>query len=110
MMTIGDFLKLDIRVGTVVEAKLNKKEKKPAYILYIDFGDEIGIKGSFAQLCENYELSDFKDRQIVAVINFPPCQVAGFKSEVLVLGLRDDKKGTILIKPTEKVKNGSQLA
>lgn len=110
MATIEDFVKLDIRVGRVIEATFNEKAAIPAFILQIDFGDEIGIKGSSAQLCENYTSEDLVNRQILAVVNFPPRRVAGFKSEVLVLAVVCDQNGTVLIKPDEPVELGQRLA
>ncbi|WP_415398304.1 tRNA-binding protein [Sulfurimonas sp. CS5] len=108
-IAIDDFFKIDIRVGTILNASFNKKAKKPAYILDIDFGDVIGIKKSSAQITENYSLEILKGQQILAVMNFPPMRVAGVKSEVLVLAVVCDKKGTILIEPTKDVNNGEKL-
>ncbi len=109
MITMDDFLKLDIRVGTIMDAKVNEKAKKPAYILWVNFGEEIGIKASSAQLCQNYSLEDLMGRQVLGVMNFPPRRIAGFKSEVLILGAMDEKKGTVLIKPDSQTLNGSPL-
>lgn len=108
MATIEDFLKLDIRVGTIVEAKVFDKAKKPAYQLLIDFGDEIGIKKSSAQITELYSINDLIGKQILAVVNFPPRQVADFLSEVLVLGTYSSE-GVILIKPDRIVENGDKI-
>ena len=108
MATIEDFQKLDIRVGTIIEAKEFKKAKKPAYQLKIDFGEEIGIKQSSAQITDLYDLEELKGKQILAVVNFPPMQIADFISEVLVLGTYS-KDGVILITPDKKAKNGDKL-
>lgn len=108
MATIEDFEKLDIRVGTIIEAKVFEKAKKPAYQLKIDFGDEIGIKKSSAQIVDRYKCEDLVGKQILGVINFPPRQVADFFSEVLVLGTYS-KQGVVLIKPDELVENGDKL-
>lgn len=110
MATIEDFEKLDIRVGTVVEAEINAKAKKPAYRLTIDFGDEIGLKVSSAQLCQNYRCDELVQRQILAVVNFPVRNIAGVPSEVLVLAVVSAEHGTVLIGPERGVVNGDRLA
>lgn len=107
MITIDDFLKIDMRVGTITECILNEKAKKPSYKLTINFGD-LGIKTSSAQLTELYTEKDLLNRQIIAVVNFPPRQVASVISEVLVLGT-DSKQGIVLLKPDENVKNGDRI-
>ncbi len=108
MATIEDFIKLDIRVGTIIEAKVFEKAKRPAYQLKIDFGDEIGIKKSSAQITDVYKIEDIIGKQILAVVNFPPRQIADFMSEVLVLGTYS-KQGVVLITPDNKVENGDKL-
>lgn len=108
MVTIEDFEKIDIRVGTILEVSLNKKARKPAYKLKIDFGEEIGIKTSSAQITKCYEPEELKGKQIVAVVNFPPRQIAEVKSEVLVLG-SDSKQGIVLLRPTLRVENGDKI-
>ena len=108
MATFEDFIKLDIRVGTIIEAKVFEKAKKPAYQLKIDFGEEIGIKKSSAQITDIYEIKDLIGKQILAVVNFPPRQIANFMSEVLVLGAYS-KSGVVLIKPDKQVENGDKL-
>ena len=108
MATFDDFLKLDIRVGTIVEANIFEKAKRPAYQLKVDFGDEIGIKKSSAQITEKYKCEDLIGKQVLAVINFPPRQIANFMSEVLVLGTYSDG-GVVLIVPDKDVKNGDKL-
>lgn len=108
MVTIDDFLKIDIRVGTIIEANFFDKAKKPAYQLKIDFGEEIGIKKSSAQITEVYKLEDLIGKQILAVVNFPKRQIADFMSEVLVLGTYS-KDGVVLIKPDKEVENGDKL-
>lgn len=108
MATFDDFLKLDIRVGTIVEANIFEKAKRPAYQLKVDFGDEIGIKKSSAQITEKYKCEDLIGKQVLAVINFPPRQIASFMSEVLVLGTYSDG-GVVLIVPDKDVKNGDKL-
>lgn len=108
MATFDDFLKLDIRVGTVLEAEVFEKAKKPAYKLKIDFGKEIGIKKSSAQITERYSADELVGKQVLAVVNFPPRQIADFMSEVLVLGTYSDG-GVVLITPDKPVTNGDKL-
>ena len=108
MATFEDFLKLDIRVGTVLEAEVFEKAKKPAYKLKIDFGKETGIKKSSAQITERYSTDELVGKQVLAVVNFPPRQIADFMSEVLVLGTYSDG-GVVLITPDKPVDNGDKL-
>ena len=108
MTTIEDFEKLDIRVGTIIDAVTFKKAKNPAYKLEIDFGKEIGIKKSSAQITNLYTIDELKGKQILAVVNFPPRQIADFMSEVLVLGTYS-KDGVILITPDKLAENGDKL-
>ena len=108
MISIEDFLKVDMRVGTIIEASVNKKAKKPAYKLKIDFGEEIGIKTSSAQITKLYTTDELIGKQIIAVVNFPPRQIADVKSEVLVLG-SDSKQGVVILGLTEKVENGDKI-
>ena len=107
MINFDDFLKVDIRVGTILEAKVFEKAKKPAYQLKIDFG-ELGVKKSSAQITEVYKPTDLIGKQILAVVNFPERQIADFMSEVLVLGTYSDQ-GVVLITPDQQVKNGDKL-
>ena len=108
MTTFEDFTKLDIRVGTVLEAEVFEKAKKPAYKLKIDFGKEIGVKKSSAQITERYSANELIGKQVLAVVNFPPKQIADFMSEVLVLGTYSDG-GVVLITPDKPVNNGDKL-
>ena len=108
MAIFDDFIKLDIRVGTIIEAKVFEKVKKPAYKLKVDLGDEIGIKKSSAQITEVYQAEDLIGKQVLAVVNFPPRQIADFMSEILVLGTYS-KQGVVLIKPDKQVENGDKL-
>ena len=103
-----DFEKIDIRVGTVVEVSDFPKAKKPAYQLSIDFGD-LGIRKSSAQITDFYEKQELIGKQVMAVVNFPPKQIANFFSECLVLGVYTDKKEVVLIGPDRKVANGWKL-
>lgn len=108
MITFEDFTKIDIRVGTIIEAETFKKAKKPAYKLKIDFGKEIGIKKTSAQITDHYQTEELIGKQVLAVINFPPKQIADFLSEVLVLGTYSSG-GVILITPDKKAQNGDKL-
>ncbi len=108
MATIDDFSKLDIRVGTVLEAKPFPKARRPAYQLTIDFGAEIGMKRSSAQITEHYRPEELVGMQVLAVVNFPPRQIADFMSEVLVLGTYSEG-GVILITPQQPAANGDKL-
>ncbi len=108
MTVFEDFMKLDIRVGTILEAKDFVKARKKAYQLTIDFGKEIGIKRSSAQITELYGTQELTGKQILAVVNFPPRQIADFMSEVLVLGTYSDS-GVILAVPDKKAENGDKL-
>ena len=101
-----DFLLVQIRTGTILEATLNIKARNPAYILKIDFGPH-GIKTSSAQITKNYQPGNLTGMQISAVINFPIKRVAGVNSEVLVLGAYSEEKGVVLLKPTDSVEDGS---
>jgi tRNA-binding protein len=109
MITYHDFEKVDIRVGTIIEVNDFPEARKPAYKLLIDFGGEIGIKRSSAQITKNYTKQDLLDKQILAVINFPEKQIGSFFSQVLTLGLPDDNKDIVLIAPGLKVPNAARL-
>ena len=104
-----DFSKIEIRLGTIISAELNNKLRKPSFVLKIDFGDEIGIKKSSAQLTKNYNIDQLINKQIAAVINFPKKQIGDLISEVLVLGFPDANNEPILFSPDKKLVNGGQL-
>ena len=108
-LTYPDFMKVDIRVGTILEAEENNKLRQPSIILKIDFGEQIGIKKSSAQLKANYNVKDLINKQVAAVINFPPKQIGKIISEVLVVGFPDKQNEPILISPDFKVENGGKL-
>ncbi len=108
MASFDDFIKLDIRVGTITDAKVFEKARKPAYQLQVDFGDEIGVKRSSAQITNHYQPEELVGKQVLAVVNFPPRQIADFMSEVLVLGTYSED-GVVLITPDKVVKNGDKL-
>lgn len=108
MATFDDFLKLDIRVGTIVEAKVFEKARRPAYQLVVDMGEELGLKRSSAQITQHYTPEELVGQQVLAVVNFPPRQIANFFSEILVLGTYSEG-GVVLIAPERAVKNGDKL-
>mgnify|MGYP005722339833 FL=1 len=103
-----DFEKIEILVGTVLEAKINEKARKPAYVLKIDFGEKVGIKKSSAQIT-NYSIEELLQKQIIAVCNFEKKNIAGIESEVLILGAINKNKEVILLHPQQKVDNGSNV-
>ena len=109
LINYSEFIKVDIRVGTIISADLNKELDKPSMILKIDFGKDIGIKKSSAQLTKNYKSEKLINKQIAAVINFPKKQIGNFISEVLVLGFPDKLGEPILISPDLNVINGEKL-
>lgn len=110
-MTINydDFLKVDIRVGRILEAKPFPEAKKPAYQLWIDFGPDIGHKKTSAQITRHYAPEDLPGKLIAAVVNFPPKQIGKFMSEVLVLGFMDDNNHVVLVSPDKDVPLGGRL-
>ena len=109
LISYSDFIKIDIRLGTIISAELNNKLRKPSFVLKIDFGDEIGVKKSSAQLTKNYKAAQLHHKQVAAVINFPKKQIGDLISEVLVLGFPDNNNEPILIVPDKKLVNGGQL-
>ena len=109
MATIDDFGKLDMRVGRVLRVDEFPEARVPAWKLEIDFGPEVGIKRSSAQIT-HYLREELDGRLVVAVVNFPPRRIAGFESEVLVLGALDAAKGVVLLRPDEDVELGSRIA
>jgi tRNA-binding protein len=104
-----DFEKIDMRAGTILEAHEFPRAKKPAYKLKIDFGEVIGLRQSSAQITTHYLPKDLIGRQVIAVVNFPPKQIADFQSECLVLGVYDENNAVILLEPQQPVKNGQKI-
>jgi tRNA-binding protein len=108
-ITWSDFEKIDMRAGTIVGAEDFPKARKPAYRLLVDFGEEIGIKKSSAQITAHYRADELINRQVIAVVNFPPKQIADFVSECLVLGIYDRDNQVVLLKPERPVLNGQRI-
>jgi len=110
-MTISykDFTRVDIRVGTIVDVQPYPEARRPAFKLAVDFGGEIGVKRSSAQITAHYAPEALLGRQVAAVVNFPPKQIGRFMSEVLVLGFPDEKGEVVLIGPSHQVPNGGRL-
>ncbi|MBP2313055.1 tRNA-binding protein [Azospirillum soli] len=108
-ITYDDFLKVDIRVGTITAAEPFPEARKPAYKLTVDFGPEIGTKRSSAQITRHYALDELVGRQVLAVVNFPPKRIGPFTSEVLCLGLPDAEGEVVLVGPGQTVPNGGRL-
>ena len=109
MISWSDFEKIDMRVGTIVKAEEFPEARKPAYILTIDFGPEIGIKKSSAQITALYNKKRLKGEQVIAVVNFPPKQIGPFMSECLVMGLYNEQNDVVLLRPQREVMNGSKV-
>jgi tRNA-binding protein len=108
-ITFDDFLKVDIRVGTIISVEDFPEARRPAYRLRVDFGPEIGVKHSSAQLPALYAKEDLVGRQVAAVVNFPPRQIGKFMSEILVLGFPDAEGRVVLIQPDRPIPNGGRL-
>jgi tRNA-binding protein len=108
-ISFDDFLKVDIRAGTVTDAQPFPEARKPAIKLWIDFGEEIGVKKTSAQITEHYEINDLVGRQVMAVVNFPPRQIGPFMSEVLTLGVIDADGAVVLLGLDKPVPNGGRM-
>jgi len=109
MASFDDFMKLDIRVGEIVQAEPYPEARKPAIKLLVDFGPELGQKKSSAQIVKHYEPSDLLGRKVMAVVNFPPRQIGKFMSEVLVLGVPDAEGEVVLLTPDKDVPKGGRM-
>lgn len=109
MISYEDFIKVDIRVGRIVNVEEFPAARKPALKLFIDFGAQIGIKKTSAQITNLYSNENLIGKQVLAVVNFPPKQVGSFMSEVLVLGLSDESNAIVLVGPDQEVPNGQKL-
>jgi tRNA-binding protein len=109
LATIEDFLKLDIRVGTVVRAEPFPEARKPAIKLWVDFGPELGERKSSAQITVHYKPEELVGRQVLAVVNFPPRQIGPIRSEILVLGVSDADGAIVLLGPDQPVPDGSRM-
>ncbi|HMN52083.1 MAG TPA: tRNA-binding protein [Xanthobacteraceae bacterium] len=108
-ISFGDFMKVDIRVGTIVEAAAFPEAKKPAIKLKIDFGQQIGVKKSSAQITKYYKPEELPGKKVAAVVNFPPRQIGPFMSEVLTLGFPDAEGAVVLFSPDHDVADGARL-
>lgn len=107
--SFDDFLRLDIRVGKVVDVQPFPEARKPAFKLWVDFGAELGVRKSSAQITRHYRPEDLLGRQVLAVVNFPPRQIGPFRSEILVLGVPDADGEVVLIGPGQDVPLGGRL-
>ena len=109
-ITYNDFDKIDIRVGTVISVKKNEKARKPSLVIEVDFGKEIGIKQSSAQITHYYSEENLRGKQVVGICNFPEKNIAGIVSQVLILGSIDKEGKVILLHPSQESENGLSIA
>ena len=109
-ITFEDYSKVEIRVGTVISVKKNEKARKPSLVIEVDFGKEIGIKQSSAQITDYYNEENLKGKQVIGVCNFPEKNIAGVVSQVLILGSIDEEGKVILVHPSQKSENGLPIA
>lgn len=109
MISYEDFTKVDVRVGTIVNAEAFPEARRPALKLFIDFGTDVGMKKTSAQITHLYKKEDLIGKQVLAVVNFPPKQIGSFMSEVLVLGLSNENNEIVLVEPESRVPNGQRM-
>ena len=109
-ITYNDFDKIDIRIGTILSINKNEKARKPSLVLEVDFGEEIGIKKSSAQITHYYNQENLIGKQVIGVCNFPEKNIAGIKSQVLILGAIEEDGKVVLLNPSQKTKNGLKIA
>ena len=109
-ITYNDFDKVDIRIGTVISVKKNEKARKPSLVIEVDFGNEIGVKQSSAQITHFYSEENLKGKQVIGICNFPEKNIAGIKSEFLVLGAIEEDGKVVLLHPSQTTKNGLKIA
>ena len=109
-ITYGDYSKVEIKVGTVISVKKNEKARKPSLVVEVDFGKEIGIKKSSAQITHYYNEENLVGKQVIGICNFPKKNIAGIISEVLILGAIEKDGKVVLIHPSQKVENGLEIA
>ena len=109
-ITYNDFDRIDIRIGTILSVNKNEKARKPSLILEVDFGQEIGIKKSSAQITHYYNQENLIGKQVIGVCNFPEKNIAGIKSQVLILGAIEEDGKVVLLNPSQKTKNGLKIA
>ena len=108
MINVEEFEKVEMRAGTVIDVKINRKSRNPAYVVTIDFGEELGIKKSSAQITTLYKPEDLIGTQVICCVNLTPIHIGSVKSEVRILGT-DSTQGVVLLRPTEPVKNGDKV-
>ena len=109
-ITYNDFDKIDIRIGTILSINKNEKARKPSLVLEVDFGEEIGVKKSSAQITHYYNQENLIGKQVIGVCNFPKKNIAGIKSQVLILGAIEEDGKVVLLNPSQKTKNGLKIA
>lgn len=105
----SDFAKVEMRVGKIIKVDLNEKARKPAFIIQIDLGPEMGVRKSSAQLKDIYSPKDLLGKQVICVVNFPPKRIAGFSSEVLILGVDNEEDAVVILQPEREVPLGKRI-